>query len=165
LSAYVLTAAYTLHMAATTVWIGGLFFLVFLLPSALHHVDPTVRRTVLRTAVRRFLPLAWLCLAVFAGTGLTQMSASPEYEGLLAIGNPWSLAILVKHVLVAAMAGVLAWQTWGLLPALERAALGLDPRGDGHVLELERRGRRALNLSLAIGLLVLFLTAAARTAA
>lgn len=165
MQSYVLTAAYALHMAATAVWIGGLFFLALLLPGFLRQVDGEVGRSIRRRAMRRFLPLAWLCLAVFAGTGLTQMSANPQYEGLLAIRNPWSIAILAKHILVAGMASVLAWQTWALQPSLDRAVLRLDTRGDRRARELECRGRRAVDLSLALGLLVLFLTAVARTVA
>lgn len=161
----VLTAAYALHMAATAVWIGALFSLALLLPGSLRHLDGDVARGVQRRALRRFLPLAWLCLAVFAATGLTQMSANPRYEGLLAIDNSWSIAILVKHILVAAMAGLLAWQTWGLVPAMDRAALGLDPRGEPLRLRLERRAQMATTLSLTLGLLVLVLTAVARTTA
>lgn len=161
----VLTTAYTLHMAATAIWIGGLFFLVLLLPAATHRLDPKERRVVDQAAVRRFLPLAWLCLAVFVATGLTQMSASPRYEGVLAVGNPWSVAILLKHIVIAGMLSLLAWQTWGLHPSLERAAVGLDSASPGRIATLERRQRLSLTLSLVLGALVMGLTAVARASA
>src|SRR5436190_9397084 len=41
---------------------------------------------------RRFNPLAWISLAVLVASGLTQMSASKNYQGLLRIANPWAAA-------------------------------------------------------------------------
>jgi uncharacterized membrane protein len=82
----VLTAAYALHLAATVIWIGGLVFLALLLPTFLARLPAEERQDLQTAAHTRFRPLAWLCLAVFIGTGLTQMSARPKYEGLLVVG-------------------------------------------------------------------------------
>lgn len=157
-----LSLVYALHMAATAAWIGGLFFLVVVLPGALRRLSEEARRSGQRAAIRRFLPLAWLCLAVFVGTGLVQMSASERYEGLLVIGNTWSIAILVKHVLIGGMVVLLAWHTWGLQPAFDRAALGLAPSDEPRMAGLARREKWALTGSLVLGALVLALTAIAR---
>jgi uncharacterized membrane protein len=111
---------------------------------------------------RRFIPLAWLCLAVFIGTGLTQMSANPAYAGLLAIDSPWSAAILVKHLVVALMAAALGVQTWVLHPRLERAALGLTPTDPEAPERWRRLDHHLIRLSAALGIVVLALTAVAR---
>lgn len=158
-----LSAAYALHMAATAIWIGGLFSIVVVVPAATSALDKDQAATVSRRAIHRFLPLAWLSLAVFIGTGLTQMSASPRYEGLLVIGNAWAAAILAKHVLVAGMVGLLAWQTWGLQRSFNRAALGLDRRTPDQLARMARHERLALTLSLLLGSLVIVLTAVARS--
>lgn len=157
-----LSLAYALHMAATAVWIGGLFFLVVLLPASLQRLPDAARESAVRTAIRRFLPLAWLCVAVFVGTGLLQLSASPQYEGLLVLTNTWSFVILVKHVLIGGMVALLAWQTWGLQPAFDRAALGLARSDEAHLRTLARRERQSLTAGLLLGGLVLVLTAIAR---
>lgn len=158
-----LSAAYALHMAATAIWIGGLFSLVVILPAATSTLDKDRAAAVSRRAVRRFLPLAWLSLAIFVGTGLTQMSASPRYEGLLVIGNAWAGAILAKHVVIAGMAGLLSWQTWGLQRSFTRAALGLDRRTPDQLARMARHESLALTLSLLLGTLVIILTAVARS--
>ena len=158
---WALTAAFWLHMAATVVWIGGLFFQAVILPPALRHVSD--RGQFLETLRRRFQPLAWLSLAVLIATGLTQMAANPNYEGLLSFANPWSRAILAKHLTIGLMIGGAAFQTWVIQPRLARMAMleaHTQRTVDGPLLQQHERMAR---LSLALGIAVLALTAIART--
>jgi len=157
-----LTAAYALHLAATAVWIGGLIFLSLLLPGQLARLPLEERQSLTVSTVRRFLPIAWLCLAVFVGTGLAQMSASPNYEGVLAVGNTWAAAILIKHIVIGGMLALLAYQTWILHPRFERHALGLEKLDPHTIAVLRRCDLRLLRVSLALGAVVLVLTAVAR---
>ncbi|MEW6567359.1 MAG: DUF4149 domain-containing protein [Chloroflexota bacterium] len=162
--AWALTLAYWLHMAATVAWIGGLFFqaavLAPVLTSSLSSAD---RVAVLESLRRRFEPLAWLSLTVLVATGLIQMSANPNYQGFLAITNRWALAILVKHVAVALMVILAAYQTWVVHPRLARQAWqqarGIESTeaSPGSLVPLAR-------LNLVLGLIVLALTAFARAA-
>src|SRR3989304_161158 len=145
----VVAASYALHLVATVIWIGGLASLAFL--ASPRHVS-----------ARRFVPLAWLCLAIFVVTGLTQMSANPGYAGLLVVRDSWSAAILVKHPVVGLMAAVLAYQTWILYPRLERIALGLETPDIVKQARWRRLDLHLLQLSAVLGLLVLLLTAIAR---
>jgi uncharacterized membrane protein len=161
--AWALTLAYALHMAATVVWIGGLFFQAVFLPPALRRaLDPRGALRLLEVLRRRFDPLSWLCLAVLIGTGLTQMSANPNYAGLLVLGNRWAAAILAKHVVIALMVVLAGYQTWVLYPWIGRLAL----RPEGSKEELDSAERRHASLrfwNLVLSLVVLALTALART--
>jgi len=161
---WALTLAYTLHMAATVAWIGGLFFQsVFLGPALRRTLDPPSALRLLELLRRRFDPLAWLSLAVLIATGLTQMTASPSYEGFLALQNPWAVAILAKHGLIALMVALAGYQTLFLYPWLSR--LALRPQGAPEELALaERRQARLSRWSVLLSLAVLGLTALARTA-
>lgn len=156
-----LALAYWLHMAATVLWIGGLVFQSLILAPALDPDSDLPERVR-----RRFEPLAWLCLAVLVGTGLMQMTANPNYTGLLAVDNRWSAAILVKHIFIGAMVVVAAYQTWGVQPALARIRWALShSAGDQAALRsLQRRRRSLLHLQTAVSMLVLALTAVARSA-
>ena len=158
---WALTTAFWLHMAATVVWIGGLFFQAVVLPPALRYAaDPGQFLEALR---RRFQPLAWLSLAVLIVTGLTQMAANPNYEGVLSFANPWSRAILAKHLAVGLMIGIAAFQTWVIQPRLARLAI-LEAHARQVVdRRLLQRHDRMARLNLALGIAVLALTAIART--
>jgi autotransporter-associated beta strand protein len=157
----VLTLAYWLHMAATVVWIGGLTFQTLILAPALEGSPEVLER--LR---RRFDPLAWLSLAVLIGTGLLQMSANSNYTGLLSIRNGWSAAILAKHLVIGLMLLLASIQTWWIQPRLTRLVLIATraPHQPADVAVLRRRQLRLLRLQTVLSVVVLALTAAARSA-
>lgn len=160
---WALTLAYWLHMAATVVWIGGLFFQAAIVAPALTAtLEPQAALKLLRSLRQRFSPLAWFSLALLTATGLTQMSGSPHYDGLLQIDNRWSAAILAKHAVIGLMVIAAAIQTWLLQPQLERALLRPEtPEASG---ASATRYQQLTSVNLVLGLVVLALTAIARTA-
>jgi uncharacterized membrane protein len=171
---WALSLTYWLHMLATVVWLGGLAALsILVLPSARGTLEISAYSRLLEGIQRRLDPLGWLCMAVLVGTGLFQMSANPNYQGFLAINNRWAVAILTKHALFFAMTAASAYLTWGVLPALRRAALrqtrlqaaGTQPQADTAGVELQRLQRweaLLLRLNLLLGVVILALTALAR---
>lgn len=161
---WILSAAYWLHMLATVVWIGGLATLIlFVLPVARHNLDAQSYANLLDKAQRRLDPLSWLSLVVLVGTGLLQMSASPNYQGFITINNRWSAAILLKHIVFLGMVGVSAYLTWGIMPTMRRLAF-LKAKGQAipQAERLQRKEVRLLKLNLVLGVIVLGLTAVAR---
>lgn len=160
--AWALTLAYWVHMAATVAWIGGLFYQGLILePVLARFVDPDQIAPLLASLRRRFQPLAWMSLALLFASGLTQMAGSPNYEGFLVIQNRWAAAIIAKHLTIFLMIAVAAYQTWVLHPELERAALR---KASDQVGELAGRQNRSHRLNIALSIVVLGLTAIARTA-
>jgi uncharacterized membrane protein len=161
-----LTVIYWLHMLATVSWIGGLASLALIvLPAARKTLQGSTYSAFLQQVSRRMQQIGWLSLVVLTGTGMFQMSASPAYRGFLAINNPWATAILLKHLVIGVMVLAGAYLTWGLTPALERLAL-LQSHGKGDPAELvalQRREEWLVRLNLAISVVVLLLTAWARS--
>jgi uncharacterized membrane protein len=162
---WALMLSFWLHMLATIVWVGGLALLALVAwPGARAALGPGPQlAAVLEQMQKRFNPLAWGSLAVLVVTGLMQMSANKNYDGVLRITNPWTVAILLKHLAVGAMIGVGAYQQWMVLPALARlAALAAHGREAPGLEALRRREAALLRLNLLCGVLVLAFTAAAR---
>jgi hypothetical protein len=108
---------------------------------------------------------------------MLQMGANPNYEGFFTISNVWSGAILIKHLFFLGMTGISAYLTWGLLPQMRRLAL-LRARDQAKIInsagqqadalpEIEARILRQeellLRLNLVLGVLVLAMTAVARS--
>jgi len=163
---WALSVIYWLHLLATVVWIGGLAALALLvLPAANKTLEPRPLAALLEVLQRRLDTLGWFCLVLLGVTGLFQMSANPNYQGFLAISNRWALAILLKHLAFGGMALISAYLTWGILPALRRMAL-LQAQGleAASLAALQRRNIWLLRLNLALAVIVLLLTAAARAA-
>lgn len=163
-----LSIAYWLHMLATVIWIGGLAALgLFVLPAARRALDEPAYAAFLSALQTRFDPLSWFSLTLLAATGMFQMSANPNYNGFLAVDTAWAYAILVKHLLFFGMTGLSAYLTWGLLPQLRRLALRRAKTGDlpaAEAARLERQQLRLMQLNLALGIVILALTAIARSA-
>lgn len=161
---WALSITYWLHMLATVVWIGGLVSLVYLvLPAAQRILDPKTYASLLESIQHRLDPIGWFCLVILTGTGMFQMSASPNYQGFLAIDNRWAVAIMLKHIVILFMVGASAYLTWGLLPSLRRMALKLaQGKAAPDVARLQRQNKRLLQLNLLLSIIVLALTALAR---
>jgi putative copper export protein len=161
--AWLLTMAYWLHMAATVIWIGGLFFQSILLPGAIRKLTPLQQASFLETLRKRFEPIAWLCLATLLVTGLMQMTASENYSGLLSIENDWGTAIFIKHLFVGGMVALGIAQTWWLGPKMSKHALRLA-QGKTDAGETHKSYQIMVRINFLLSLLVLAFTAIARTA-
>ena len=161
---WLLTLAFWLHMVTTVVWIGGLALLtLFLLPAARQTLSAKEISLLLDKIQPRFNALGWFSLITLLGTGLVQMSANPNYHGLLAINNNWSAAILAKHIVFLAMICVNVYLTWWLLPAHRRATMLLSMGAETpEIAQLASRQARLMQLNLLLGVVVLGLTAVAR---
>lgn len=165
---YALALAYWLHIVATVVWIGGIMSLTLLvIPAAKRTLDAAAYAALFGRLQAGLQRIGWLSLAVLIATGMFQMSAHPSYEGLLALTNSWAVAIFAKHVVVGLMVVVGAYITWGLMPLLSRmnfqlaAGLAVDEEKKAKLLSREKA---ALNFNLILSIVVLLLTAIARSA-
>ena len=162
---WALSIAYWLHMLATVLWIGGLAALsIIVLPAARKVLDPGAFAKLLAGMQKRLDPLGWFSVIVLLASGMLQMSSSPNYDGVLSIQGVWAGSILIKHILFGLMVLISGYITWGLLPALRRAAL-LQARGkdDINAQMLQVRETFMLRLNLILGILVLLMTAIARS--
>lgn len=162
---WALSIAYWLHMLATILWIGGLAALSLItLPAARKVLTSGAYADLLDALQKRLDPLGWFSVIVLLASGMLQMSSNPNYDGFLSIRGLWAGSILIKHFLFGLMVLVSGYITWGLLPALRQATL-LKARGkdtQNHD-KLQKRATFLLRLNLVLGVLVLLLTAIARS--
>ncbi len=162
----VLSALYWIHILATVAWLGSQAAMLFwILPLGERYLPPEQRVAHAARTLKQILPWQWLSATLLLATGMFQMSANTNYEGLLAITNRWAVAILLKHLAYGGMLGVNAWLSLRTSPALQRAALLLaNGREAPEAGGLQRAARRWLWVNVALGVVVLGLTALARAA-
>ncbi|GIK09498.1 MAG: hypothetical protein JETCAE02_10750 [Anaerolineaceae bacterium] len=163
---WALTLVYWLHMLATVTWIGGIVSIsILVLPAARKSLSPAEQLAFIESMQKRLEPLAWFSLGLLIVTGLFQLSANSHYNGFFDVSTQWSLAILVKHGLVAVMVAVSAVQTWEVLPAIRRTMMR---RGKGaseeEIVQLQKREERLLRMNFVLSILILGATAVARSA-
>ncbi len=152
-----------IHLVASIVWIGGLLiFTVYVWPEVHRSVaNPDESRQFVLRLQRRFRPVANLSLVSLLGTGMVQMGANANYEGLLAFTNTWTIAMLFKHLAFGGMVILAFILQLGVAPSIERAAL-LAARGATDELDrVMHREAFLTRLMLALGAIVLLFTAIA----
>ena len=154
-----------LHLLATVTWVGSLAAInLLVMPAARRTLRPPDQLVFIDAVQKRLEPVAWFSLSVLIVTGLFQMSVNPHYNGFLDTSNRWSIAMLVKHCLVAMLIVVSAIHTWEVLPALRRTLLKKDKAKPDELAGLQRRETLLLRTSLALAVLILAATAMARAA-
>jgi uncharacterized membrane protein len=142
-----------LHVLATIVWIGYYVFtsLIFL-PVFERQMQANALRDLLEQLSARLRPFFGGSLLIFLGTGTHLMLINENYLGLgNFFGNPWSVLIVIKHVLVLAFLALAVFS--------ERAFLGQI--GDQKPNAL-KQFRWSLKTNAVLGVVILLLTAIAQ---
>ncbi len=146
----------SLHLFATILWIGWSVLLPIVAgPRVIeaHRGEAGWATTLLK----RGTPLAYGALAVLGATGMLQMGANSNYEGMFVVSNAWSIFLLIKHLLIGGSVVIILligqWVTPTLRLALRRAALGQPDTST--VLAARFRMLAWLNAGLGAGVLVM----------
>jgi uncharacterized membrane protein len=163
---WALALVFWLHLLATVTWVGGIVAIsILVLPAAKRSLKPADQLAFIEAIQKRLEPMAWFCLGLLIATGLFQLSANSHYNGFLNVSTTWSLAILVKHGLVAVMVVVSAVQTWEVLPAIRRTLMRREKgASEEEIIKLQKREERLLRMNFILSILILGATALARAA-
>ncbi len=161
---WALSLVFWLHLLATVTWVGSISATsILILPSLKRSLKPADQLAFLDAMQKRLEPIAWFCLVALIATGMFQLSANSHYNGFFNTSTTWSLAILIKHGLVAIMVVVSAIQTWDVLPSIRRTLMRRD-RGatEEEIVKLQKREERLLRMNFILSILILGATALAR---
>jgi uncharacterized membrane protein len=165
---WTLALAYFFHLLATVVWVGGVvLFPTLIIPTAHQHLPSSQSAQFLLALQKRFSPWALFAMVALAGSGLVQMSAHPQYRGVLQVDSAWAWAILLKHIAYLGMTLLGAIEIWLFVPALGLAQLRLAKEQASGLAEMARLQKRVHWLywgSLLSAVIVLACTALARVA-
>jgi len=149
-----LIALNVVHVAAMSVWAGGLALLLLAVPAATRRLQPDGRSRLLASVLVRFSPLALAAVAAILVTGLGQSYVYVRTPAHL-LDTAFGRAVLIKLALLLGLIGLGAYQRRRSLPALRRiAAAGGAPGRAGVLL------RRVLRGELTAIVVVLGVTAA-----
>ena len=142
-----------LHVLATIVFVGYYLFTgLIYLPVFERCMPPNAVHDLLEQASARLRPFFGGSLLVFLGTGTYLMLINKNYLGLgNFFGNPWSVLIVVKHVLVLAFLALAIFS--------ERAFLGKISDKQPEAL---KQFSWAVNINTFLGVVILLLTSLAQ---
>ena len=116
----ILAASYWLHLIATVVWIGGIFFILFIaIPSAKQVLGAEAGK-LMGEISKRFTPLANYSIIFLIVTGLALTGFNKQFLGIGNFGNNWTLTLTLKHVLVLGMIIIHFYRGLMLTPKIAR---------------------------------------------
>lgn len=146
--------ATVLHALATVVFIGYYLLLSLLFLPVLGKPDKG-GVAALGEVSRRSRSWQYIALVVFVVTGFYLTFVDSSYLGIGNFGHPWTILMLMKHLVVLAMIALGFWQN-----AVKRA--GHDLRAYPNDAQRLARFRRYVNAMTFLGVFVLLLTALAQ---
>ncbi len=95
-----------LHAVATVLFIGHPLLLSLLYLPAFAKAKAELAGPILSDVSKRSRPWMYGSLLIFMVTGIYLMIVDPNYRGVGDFGNPWAVAMLLKHILIVAMIGL-----------------------------------------------------------
>ena len=142
-----------LHTLATIVMIGYFVFTSLIyLPVFARQMQANALRDLLEQVSARLRPFFGGALLIFLVTGTHLMLINQNYLGLgNFFGNPWSVLIVIKHVLVLPFLALAVFS--------ERAFLGQISDQKPEAL---KKFRWAVNINTVLGVAILLLTSIAQ---
>ena len=143
-----------IHVLASSVWVGGVAFLLLALPAATRELEPPDRSRLLLATLARFSPIALASVIALAVTGLVQAYIDVRRVADL-FDTTYGLLVLAKMVLLVVLVGFGWVNRERIIPRLRRLVEGAAAPGEVGVL-----ARRNLRGELATMLVVFGVTAA-----
>ncbi len=153
MTSFLISLSYWLHSLATVVFIGYfLLMYIICLPVFTNHQSDSLTATILSDISNRSRAWLYIALIVFILTGIYLTLVDANYLGLGNFGNPWSVLMLVKHIIVVAMIAMGLWYN-----VIKR--VGQQLRSDPDITQAFSQFRQYSLVMAVAGLLVLLLTA------
>ena len=145
----ILAVSYWLHSITTVIWIGGMFFILFIaLPSAKQVLGAEAGKLMGQIS-KRFAPIANYSIIVLIVTGIALTATNKQFSGIGNFGNNWTLVLIIKHLLVVLMVAVHFYRGLILAPKVAKR----DP--SSKKASLQKLSLNLVKVNLCLGLIVL----------
>jgi uncharacterized membrane protein len=144
-----------IHLVASGVWIGGIFFILFVaLPGAKETLEQPGK--LMGVLSKRFVPLANISILLIFVTGILMSRSNHSLSEITSLGSSWSQMVSVKIMLALSMSGIHFYRGVILAPKITR--LTADGRHSEKVSSLQRRSANLVKVNFLLGLTVLLFT-------
>ena len=150
-----LTIGAAVHIFTAVVWIGGIFFILFVaIPAAKKNLEQPGK--LMGVLGKSFTPWANLSILLLFVTGIFMSISAHNFSEIASLDSPWSRALLAKIFLVLLMAGIHFYRGLVLAPRIAKAtAEGTEKAG-----ALQKLSLNLVKINFLFGLAVLLITGA-----
>ncbi|MCL5024522.1 MAG: CopD family protein [Nitrospirae bacterium] len=144
-----------IHLFASIVWVGGIFFILFAaFPGAKETLEQPGK--LMGALSKRFAPLANISILFIFVTGILMSLSSHSLSEITSLGSAWSQALLVKIMLALIMTGIHFYR--GLVVAPKITKLTAEGGRLENISGLQKQSLNLVKLNLLFGLTVLLIT-------
>ena len=150
-----LTVLTWIHLLSAVVWIGGIFFILFVaLPVAKKTLEQPGK--LMGAIGKRFVPMANISIPLIFITGIFMSLSSHTFSDSVSLNSLWSRMLLIKILMALVMASIHFYRGLVLTPKIARLTTesGLPER----IGKLQRLSLNLVKTNFALGTTVLFLT-------
>lgn len=150
-----------LHLLATTIWIGGMAFNIWVLRPSLSIIEPAKRVKLVGTVLKRFIYFAWVSIGVLIFTGIFLGRGASE----VMLSSNYGIALIFKHAIVAVMVVIVASVSFVFFPKLKMFLSELNAKAyeatklPPELTALLGKIVVLVKLNLTLGVIVLLVTA------
>lgn len=144
-----------IHIFAAVVWIGGIFFILFVaLPGAKETLEQPGK--LMGALSKRFVPLANISILLIFVTGILMSLSSHTLSEIASFSTVWSQTLSAKIITALTMTCIHFYRGLVLTPKIAR--LTSEGKHPEQVGRLQRRSLTLVKTNFIAGLTVLLLT-------
>lgn len=144
---FALATSYWLHLTATSVWIGGIIFILLVAIPSSKALGADAGK-LMGEISKRFTPLANYSIIFLVLTGIFLTGFNNQFSGLRTL-NAWTSLLILKHVLVLGMIMVHFYRGLILAPRIMRT-VSVDEKAT-----LQKFSLNLIRINFISGILVL----------
>lgn len=148
---FVLALAYWLHLTATSVWIGGIVFILLVAIPSSKEVLGADAGKLMGEISKKFTPLANYSIMLLVLSGLIMTGFSKEFSGIRTLNN-WNSILILKHVPVLGMIMIHFYRGLILSPKIMKTTSAAEKAN------LQKLSLTMVKINLSAGILVLLLS-------
>lgn len=142
-----LTVVTWIHLFSAVVWIGGIFFILFV-------ALPVAKKTLEQPG--KLMGTINISILLIFITGIFISLLSHSFSELVSLNSLWTQTLFTKVLTALVMASIHFYRGFVLTPKIER--LSAEGSHSGKIKELQQLSLNLVKINLIFGTVVLFLT-------
>lgn len=148
----ILATSYWIHLITTAIWIGGIYFILFIaIPSAKNVLGGEAGK-LMGEISKRFTPIANYSILLLFITGVALTGLNKQFSGVGIFENKWTLILAIKHIIVLGMVVIHFYRGLVLNPKIARTESATDKT------TLQKLSLNLVKVNFGLGIVVLLLS-------
>lgn len=140
-----------IHILSTAVWIGGAFFVHFILQPAMKEIDPQQSGKLMGIVSKRFSLTAWISILLLVLTGLIKTPTGMLFN----TDSDFGVYLLIKHLLIVLVIAVGLVIAFYIVPQLRKNTPKPGEIPSSEFLTSQKRLGILAKINLVLGILII----------